>query len=104
MSDRKPDDLPPEGEFAVDLDAAAALIKQAFPDIRCLRCGHDSFVLADPPVYTNRLLGEERRIGPIVFFPRPKAVELVCNRCGMTETHALKYLEEADKPIRTKDG
>lgn len=102
MTDSNSEELHNESEFAVNLEAAAALLKSAFPDIRCLRCGHDEFVLVDPPVYTERLLKKDYRMGGVVFFPHPKTVVLVCQLCGMTETHALDYLEKASKPIAVK--
>jgi len=82
------------------LGEAVELLRAAFPDMRCLRCGHDDFRLLDAPVYTGRLSTREHRIGLIHFHPFPRAVVLVCQSCGMTEQHDLDILEKAEKPIR----
>ena len=104
MVDVKREDASEDSPFAVDLDAAAALLESAFPDIRCLRCGNGDFLITDPPVYSGRLLRKDVRMGQLVFFPFPKSVALVCQRCGMAETHALEFLEKSEKPIRHFDN
>ena len=61
----------------------SALIEQAFPDMRCLRCTHDQFY-AMPSV----------RIASL-----PEAVVIACQRCGFAEQHVLSILIDAKKPI-----
>jgi ribosomal protein L37E len=83
------------------LDEGANLLREAFPDIRCLRCGHESFRLVDSPLFT-RSVSRDFKIGPVHFNPYPQSVVLICERCGMTEQHAMDFLRKADRPIPTK--
>lgn len=75
-----------EPDDALDalVDMAKA-IDEAFPNLKCLRCGSEGFYLVDT--------GVEGFGG--------KAVDLVCQRCGMVERHSWKILKKAAKPIIT---
>jgi predicted nucleic-acid-binding Zn-ribbon protein len=96
-------DPPVSGEPQSDvLDEGADLLHQAFPDIRCLRCGNDNFRLIDSPAYTGRLQRRDVRIGGVQFNPFPQTVALICERCGLVDQYALDYLRKANKPIETQ--
>ena len=97
-------------------EAIERLLNEAFPELRCLRCGHDSFGLTYGlerefssaaqrtllaaatrlnPDEINDLQGEMmRELLDGVF------ITLVCERCGMIERHLRPTLERSDKPIR----
>ncbi len=92
---------PAVGEPQRDLlDEGEELLRQAFPDIRCLRCGHENFTLVEAPAYTGRLLRRGVHIGGVSFNPFPQTVALICERCGFVEQYALDYLRKAQKPIK----
>lgn len=81
-----------EADALVDM---AKAVDVAFPKLKCLRCGSESFYL----------------IGPSRFFKATQhpsfgefdgeVVDLVCQRCGMIERHLWKILRDAAKPIDT---
>lgn len=61
----------------------AIAVDQAFPNLKCLRCGNEGFYL----------------LGAAVEGFGGQAVDLVCRRCGMVERHSCKILKDAAKPI-----
>jgi hypothetical protein len=71
----------------------AGLVKASFPDLRCLRCGHDQFYLADQGIDGFLLLQS------IVDDPLKPVVTLACTRCGHLEQHLTGLLRKASKPI-----
>lgn len=73
MSDQLPDDK------AEGLE----LIRKSFPDLRCLRCGHDNFL-----IFQN-----------IKEIAGLRVVLMACDRCGHIEQHLLGSLRQAEKPI-----
>lgn len=82
----------PPGENA--LTKLGRALESAFADIRCLRCGHESFYLAGPIEYVYQGRNEipaasrlHRHGGPAI-----ETVDLICKRCGMVESHALSIL------------
>jgi len=75
-------------EFDDALDTLVELAKavdEAFPNLKCLRCESEGFLLVDTGV---EWFGD-------------KVVDLVCQRCGMVERHSWKILKKAAKPIIT---
>jgi ribosomal protein L37E len=88
-------DLP--GWYNLELEDVIDLVKQAFPDLSCLRCGHEDFFVA----HRNDSLGlmkyddENKWRGS---GPNPIGL-LICQRCGHIEYHLLEQLWKADKPI-----
>lgn len=64
-------------------DELRDLVKSSFPDISCLRCGHDN-------VYLLSNVKGPSGLG---------AVTLACARCGHVEQHLLDVLGPAEKPI-----
>jgi predicted nucleic-acid-binding Zn-ribbon protein len=71
------------------LDRSIELLKEAFPELRCLRCGNDRFFIQE-----DSLRGQEA----------PDAlhgiVTLTCTRCGFLERHDLDMLTAAEKPLK----
>lgn len=89
----------PPGENA--LAELGLALENAFADIRCLRCGHESFYLAGPAEYVyqgrnefSTTSGLHRYGGPAIA-----TVDLICKRCGMVESHALNILREFSKKV-----
>uniref|UniRef100_Q07HD8 Uncharacterized protein n=1 Tax=Rhodopseudomonas palustris (strain BisA53) TaxID=316055 RepID=Q07HD8_RHOP5 len=72
----------------------AGLVKASFPDLRCLRCGHDQFFLDDQGGIDGMLL-----LHSIINDPLRPVVTLACTRCGHLEQHLTGLLRQAAKPI-----
>lgn len=69
-------------------------INRALPNLKCLRCGSESFFLLGPAVSTHRLIVDEYKLGPIHFYGgQPQTVRLVCQECGMIEEHSVDILK-----------
>ena len=82
----------------------AGLLKASFPDIRCLRCGHDTlYIVSDEhsglPGYVSPGLLDS----PITNTRYP-FVTLACTRCGHVENFLTGVLERAEKPIMPEPG
>lgn len=83
-----------------EMTQLAQALDVAFPDIKCLRCGSESFFLAGPAQYVyqgrndiSKDVGLHRYGGPMI-----ETVDLICRRCGMIESHALNILLEYVSP------
>ena len=86
-------------EKAPEFEELAALVKASFPDIRCLRCGHDILYIVSEsggalPGYFSRSL-----FGSPVMDPNHPLLTLACTRCGHLEQHLTGVLRTAKKPI-----
>jgi len=85
-----------------EFDELAGLMKASFPDIRCLRCGHDKFYLF--PEASNSIGADPRAVhnwlaeGPLTDKDYP-VTTLACVRCGHIEQHLTGLLRRAEKPI-----
>lgn len=66
------------------------LIVESFPDLKCLRCGHDAFYLGQVVVGDNTWVSDE---------VTSEVARLVCRRCGNMEQHSVSVLQKAKKPI-----
>ena len=62
----------------------AELIREAFPEMKCLRCNHDNFYIL--PNMQNAMFN----LGVVV---------IACTRCGFVEQHLIGMLKRAAKPI-----
>ncbi|WP_126401863.1 hypothetical protein [Blastochloris tepida] len=81
-------------------DDLSALIKESFPDLRCLRCGHDKFYLLEENIYLAKQDGSLFRKEINIFkAERPSITTLACARCGHLESHMTEILVSAPKPI-----
>jgi Zn ribbon nucleic-acid-binding protein len=85
-----------------EFDELAGLMKASFPNIRCLRCGHDKFYLfpeakdAAGPVQQDAHMWLAE--GPLTDKDHP-VTTLACVRCGHIEQHLTGLLRRAQKPI-----
>lgn len=86
-----------DDETLVDM---ARVVDQAFPNLKCLRCGNESFLLAGPVsyVFQSKTVSREHGLGYGKF--DVEAFDLICQRCGMIERHSWKILQNAAKPIK----
>ncbi|HEY0439715.1 MAG TPA: hypothetical protein VGD36_06530 [Xanthobacteraceae bacterium] len=89
-----------------DFTDLAELVHNSFPDIRCLRCGHDRFFLAADVNALAAEGGGNRRsvlaLQSAIADPkhaRNPIVTLACLRCGHIEQHLTGMLTKAEKPI-----
>lgn len=86
-----------EAELA-ELEAGSlALVQEAFPDLRCLRCRSDSFYLTDSEV--ERYVSHQGKNIVRVGQAGPRTLKLICSRCGLVETHEHEYLAKVAKPV-----
>ena len=75
------------------LDELVKLFRKSFPDIRCLRCGYQSFNILPAtrqPFRTNDLASAPASL-PVIT--------LACARCGHIEQHLSDRLSETAIPI-----
>ncbi|WP_159730310.1 hypothetical protein [Methylosinus sp. Ce-a6] len=104
MGDEREQPEKHEGVVSISADDElvhmAQTIDHAFPNLKCLRCGSESFFLAGPIIYVTQFQKEKQKhdLGHGGF--DIKVFDLVCRRCGMIERHAWKILENAAKPIK----
>jgi predicted nucleic-acid-binding Zn-ribbon protein len=87
-------------------DRLADLVSASFPNLSCLRCGHDQFYLTDDPAAAS--LKEVRSLLGLAISgddgaPGPVAI-LACRRCGYVEQHLTDVLQQAEKPLPRVDG
>jgi hypothetical protein len=88
-----------------DYNELAELVDASFPNLKCLRCGHDKFFLA-ADVDALSAGGENRKsvleLQSALADPkhaRNPVVTLACLRCGHIEQHLTGMLTKAEKPI-----
>jgi hypothetical protein len=85
-----------------ELAQMAREVDLAFPNLKCLRCGNESFFLVGPESDSYRII---KKTPSFYKFDSDasaiEVLELVCQRCGMIERHSWKILKNAQKPIQT---
>lgn len=77
-----------------DFKKLADVIANEFPDLQCLRCGHDGFFLStDLSHPTMNVVGE---VPDIILRSMDAGIEpittLVCRKCGYIEQHLTSIL------------
>jgi hypothetical protein len=100
--------------------AIEKLLDEAFPDLKCLRCGNDAFALTYD-IESEFGAAASRAIAAAATGLRGDEIEnlenevlrevldrafitLVCERCGMIERHLRPTLERSEKPIKIELG
>jgi ribosomal protein L37E len=91
---------------ATETDDVRQILSEAFPDIRCLRCGHDQFlVVTDIDALGTGHSADSMSVLALhaaLAIPdssmRP-VVTLACERCGHLEHHVTRLLARARRPI-----
>lgn len=83
-----------------DFEELAGLVKASFPDIRCLRCGHEELYLVSDghsgiPGYISAQVSHSD-----ITDRRHPFMALACTRCGHVEHFLTGIMERAEKPIK----
>jgi hypothetical protein len=73
-----------EDAWTKELEDARAALRKRFPDLRCLRCGRDDFVL--------RMWPDESLVPGLAPSSDNRVVELICENCGFQEKHIVRLL------------
>jgi predicted nucleic-acid-binding Zn-ribbon protein len=76
-------DIAPE-DWQREMERARAALGKRFPNMRCLRCGQDNFLLRmwpDPSLVPGLASSADNRV-----------IELICENCGFQEKHVVKML------------
>ena len=90
---------PPEG-----FEELAGLVKASFPDIRCLRCGHEELYLVSdessgiPGYISSQVMGSD------ITHRRHPFMALACTRCGHIEHFLTGIMDRAEKPITPENA
>jgi predicted nucleic-acid-binding Zn-ribbon protein len=90
---------------SAEFEELKRLVDEAFPNLRCLRCGNESFLLASDV----DALGTGRpdrssvlKLQAQLESPRTPVLTLACTRCGFIEHHVVGALARAPKPIESQ--
>ena len=74
--------------WSTDFERARAILGKRFPDLKCLRCAQDKFMM--------RLYNDES-LSPGLSYPQANNVlELICGECGFMEKHVVSILEKTE--------
>ena len=81
-------DIAPE-DWQRELENARAALGKRFPDMRCLRCQQDNFLL--------RMWPDATLVPGVASNADNRVIELICENCGFQEKHVVRMLsaEEA---------
>ncbi len=82
-----------EAAGSAQIDDLVKLFKESFPDVHCLRCGHDGFYIL-PAIQQAFLVAD-----PAISTTLLPVITLACTRCGHIEQHLSQALRGARKPI-----
>ncbi|MFL4974723.1 MAG: hypothetical protein ACJ8DU_17975 [Microvirga sp.] len=83
------------------------LVNASFPDLRCLRCGNETFYLASDidALGTGKLHSYSRiALHSLLSDPANPVITLACTRCGYLEHHMTGVLRRAEKPIMKNEA
>ena len=67
-----------------EIENARDSLRKRFPDLSCLRCGRDSFLV--------RMWPDESLVPGVASADDNRVVELVCENCGFQEKHVVRLL------------
>ena len=77
-----------DDSWSADFEKARGILKARFPDLCCLRCGKDKFLM--------RLWSDES-LSPGLSAPQDNNVlELICDNCGYLEKHVVPILNKTE--------
>ena len=80
-------DVSPEA-WTKEMEDARAALRRRFPDLRCLRCGADDFLV--------RLWPDASLVPGVASSVDNRVVEIICENCGFQEKHVVKLLAASD--------
>lgn len=67
------------------MEGARAALRRRFPDLHCLRCGADSFLV--------RMWQDGSLVPGVASDADNRVVEIICENCGFQEKHVVRLLE-----------
>jgi hypothetical protein len=73
-------------DWQKSVDASLEAFQRRFPDLRCLRCESDSFLL--------RTYFDETLVPGLAAGTDYNVAELICQSCGLMEKHVVTLLEK----------
>jgi Zn ribbon nucleic-acid-binding protein len=84
-----------------EFDELAGLVKASFPNIKCLRCGHEEFFMTDDvDVFAEKATeGDFASTQALRHRGLTPVIALACTRCGHIEQHLVAPLRRSQKPI-----
>jgi hypothetical protein len=80
-------DVSPEA-WTKEMEDARAALRRRFPDLRCLRCGTDDFLV--------RMWPDASLVPGVASSVDNRVVEIICENCGFQEKHVVKLLAASD--------
>ena len=75
---------PAADAWTKEMEDARAALRARFPDLHCLRCRCDDFVL--------RMWPDETLVPGLASSSDNRVVELICENCGFQEKHVVRLL------------
>ena len=78
-------------EVSQDFEEGREALRQRFPDLRCVRCGSEKFLMR---IWSDASLSPALRDN--------RMMEIICENCGFIERHALEGLKGNLKPAWEK--
>jgi len=81
-------------DWQQEMESARAVLRERFPDLKCLRCGEDNFQL--------RLWPDASLVPGLADETNNRVVELICENCGFQERHVVRLLKS--KETLSSDG
>jgi hypothetical protein len=67
-----------------EMEDARAALRERFPDLRCLRCRDERFLV--------RMWPDESLVPGLASENNNRVVELICENCGFQERHIVRLL------------
>jgi RNase P subunit RPR2 len=67
-----------------EMEDARAVLRERFPDLRCLRCRSERFLV--------RMWPDESLVPRLASENNNRVVELICENCGFQERHIVRLL------------
>jgi hypothetical protein len=67
-----------------EMESAREALRRRFPEMRCLRCQQDNFLL--------RMWPDATLVPGLASTDDNRVIELICENCGFQEKHVVKLL------------
>ena len=77
-----------DDSWSADFEKARSILKSRFPDLCCLRCGKDKFLM--------RLWSDESLSFEFSAPHNNNVLELICDNCGYLEKHVVPILNKTE--------
>lgn len=80
-------DVSPEA-WTKEMEDARAALRRGFPDLHCLRCGAEDFLV--------RMWPDASLVPGVASSVDNRVLEIICQNCGFQEKHVVKLLAASD--------